>query len=877
VEELGAMSLDIAIEPANTRAAGPPLSRLVLLGGLYVAILVAATVYPLVSPLRDDWDALPLQEVVGNALVAAAWLPVLLISYARQPHGRLWKLIFLATVTARIDAVEYIPNSFVWSAARASEAIGLAFFGHLLVAYPSGHLRDRFDRAVVAYGYLLIFVWTLKEFLLTGDWWALGCDPECIRNVFVVWPNGDLYDGLRDALTVVATATLFPLVIVAVWRHWHGATSAARRTLLPLIVGLPIFLAASTSEILSRELDFEPGVRFFDSAPGAVVRAGAPLIFPIGILLVVVTARYGRARVAELVVELGRGVPVGGLRDVLAKAIGDPTLQLAFTAPGGEGFVDSSGRPVEIPAADPTRMVTRLERGGEVLGVLVHEPQIEAEDAGLVEAVGNAARLALENERLAAQVRAQLEEVRASRLRIVEAADAERRRVERDLHDGAQQRLVALALRLQVAKAATPGAAALLDEATAELQSAIGEVRGLARGVHPTILTEAGLRAAIEALADRAPLPVTVDVIDRRYDPRVEATAYFVVAEALTNVARHASATEARVSLAEEGGHLVVSVGDDGVGGADAGAGSGLLGLRDRLSAMDGRLMVDSPVAHGTTVIAEIPLEPASPVIATETELPASRPASVRAVRDAPIPPSGRALARLSHPAILIAVLAASIGAVAMMAWLATVQPRPPVIGRANSFLRPFDYQVPGDREFKVEAQSARLYVVWTSREGGGISVWAVDDVLADPCAWEKAGPPETVQAREAGVGGLLAYLRSVSHLAVQDAGTVTIDGRPAVRADLSIDGLVTGCPENNSLLLWRDDGPGKGTPIQVWPESHKEISILDVDGQTIVIEVWSGDDVDRWLPTARDIVDSIRFLNRPLTKAPSPGQSVSP
>ena len=141
-----------------------------------------------------------------------------------------------------------------------------------------------------------------------------------------------------------------------------------------------------------------------------------------------------------------------------------------------------------------------------------------------MEAVGNAARLALENERLAAEVRAQLEEVRASRARIVEAADAERRRVERDLHDGAQQRLVALALRLQVASKTTPGAAALLDEATGELQTAIGEVRGLARGVHPTILTEAGLRAAVDALAERTPLPVTVDIPDgastRRSRPR---------------------------------------------------------------------------------------------------------------------------------------------------------------------------------------------------------------------------------------------------------------------------------------------------------------------------------------------------------------------
>ena len=169
-----------------------------------------------------------------------------------------------------------------------------------------------------------------------------------------------------------------------------------------------------------------------------------------------------------------------------------------------------------------------------------------------MEAVGNAARLALENERLAAEVRAQLEEVRASRARIVEAADAERRRVERDLHDGAQQRLVALALRLQVAKQ---------DDARrrrpcstrrrASSQTAIGEVRGLARGVHPTILTEAGLRAAVDALAERTPLPVTVDIPERRFDPTVEATAYFVVAEALTNVARYAAASEARVAAVD--------------------------------------------------------------------------------------------------------------------------------------------------------------------------------------------------------------------------------------------------------------------------------------------------------------------------------------
>jgi signal transduction histidine kinase len=252
--------------------------------------------------------------------------------------------------------------------------------------------------------------------------------------------------------------------------------------------------------------------------------------------------------------------------------------------------------------------VTRLEHDGELLGVLIHDPAIDDEDPGLVEAVGSAASLALENERLAAQVRAQLEEVRASRARIVEAGDAERRRVERDLHDGAQQRLVALAVRLQVAKETTSGASELLDEATMELQTAIDEVRVLARGLHPPVLTEAGLGAAVEGLAERAPLTVIVDVPESRFAPPIEATAYFVIAEALTNVARHAEATEAEVTVVERDGRLVITVRDDGRGGADPSAGSGLSGLSDRLAAAGGTLKVESVPGRGTTLTAELPL-----------------------------------------------------------------------------------------------------------------------------------------------------------------------------------------------------------------------------------------------------------------------------
>src|SRR6185503_9139453 len=194
----------------------------------------------------------------------------------------------------------------------------------------------------------------------------------------------------------------------------------------------------------------------------------------------------------------------------------------------GTGLVDSDGRPLNLPSREEEdRGVVRLERDGELLAVLVYDPAVELEDPGRVAAVASVAGMALENERLAAQVRAQLEEVRASRARIVEAGDAERRRIERDLHDGAQQRLVALAMRLDQARGTSAGADEVIDATTAELLQAIHEVRDLARGLHPTILTERGLAAAVEVLAERIPIPVRATVDEERLPLDVEAAAYF--------------------------------------------------------------------------------------------------------------------------------------------------------------------------------------------------------------------------------------------------------------------------------------------------------------------------------------------------------------
>jgi signal transduction histidine kinase len=251
--------------------------------------------------------------------------------------------------------------------------------------------------------------------------------------------------------------------------------------------------------------------------------------------------------------------------------------------------------------------VARLERDGETLAALIYDPAIEHEDPGRVDAVGSMARLALENERLAAQVRAQLEEVRASRARIVEAADAERRRIERDLHDGAQQRLLALAMRLDQAREGSSDAAAIIDATTTELLTAVREVRDLARGLHPTILTDSGLAAAVEALAERTPFPITTDVTDARFPPLLEIAAYYTIVEGLTNIARYADATDARVEAVVRDGRLIVTVGDNGRGGADPASGSGLRGLADRLAAIGGDLQVSSPMGEGTVLTATLP------------------------------------------------------------------------------------------------------------------------------------------------------------------------------------------------------------------------------------------------------------------------------
>ena len=391
-------------------------------------------------------------------------------------------------------------------------------------------------------------------------------------------------------------------MILIIW-HWRSARGWSRQAMVPLVwIALVIGVENIVSDV--------SGLFFLSPLANLIVNGWAPLVALLGPVLFVIStvrARTARGALGTAIVDLEPGAPPGRLRDALARALGDSTLQLAFR--GRDGFTDTSGQPVDPAQPDPGRAVVPLTGADEA--VLVHDAGLELEPQ-LIRLTVAAASMALEHSRLQAEVQAQLELVRASRARIVEAGDAERRRLERDLHDGAQQRLVTLTLALGMARSRVAGAdpelEALIEAAGKEAREALTELRELARGIHPAVLTETGLAGAIQALVERSPVATTITAVPReRFPAVIEATAYFVVSEALANVAKHARAGTAEVSIRRLPGRLVVWVSDDGAGGARPERGSGLAGLADRVASAGGVLRVDSPPGAGTRLEANIP------------------------------------------------------------------------------------------------------------------------------------------------------------------------------------------------------------------------------------------------------------------------------
>ena len=592
--------------PGPSLATARPSHLPTWLGALLIALVGAAIIgIGVLVPFNSVWpdpDPETTATMVGLAFATSIWLVAAVVAYAANRRGSMWALIFAYVAAEWLWVVGWIGNSITWTIADmlGNAAAGVVFV-HVLVAFPTGRIRSKSERLFVGFVYAFGFATGLiKELTYQTNF---SCDPVCITNVLGLWDA----PGINHAFDIVNAVGIPIIGLVAaaiVVRHWRSGGPIARRSLLPVVAALPFAYVVKVGAYVGDNL----GIDALSSAARHPIAVILDVILPLGLVYGIGRASVGRGRLADLLRELGQGVPLGGLERVLSRTLGDPSLRIGYPASGEHDLVDGEGRRYVAPAARSTRAVARIDRDGKLLAIIEYDPAVETESPGLVEAIGSATRLTLENERLAAEVRAQLEEVRASRARIAQAADEERRKVERDLHDGAQQRLVALTMRLEQARATAADSSRRIDDTTAELRAAIAEVRRLARGMHPPILTEAGLAAAVDSLAELTPVPVTVRVVDRRFPPSIEAAAYYVVAEALTNVGRYAGATGVTITGTADDGWLKVIVTDDGRGGADPDRGSGLRGLADRVAAVGGSFGVESPAGGGTRILAAFPI-----------------------------------------------------------------------------------------------------------------------------------------------------------------------------------------------------------------------------------------------------------------------------
>jgi signal transduction histidine kinase len=545
----------------------------------------------------------------AGAIVVVAWSFLIagLVAWSRRPANRLGLLLTAAGLVLLLRQFRYSDDALVFTVFFAISELAYALVAHSVLAYPSGEVTGRAERALVRVGYAAMLLFPVAILLVYEGTQPLRFMGSTRESLLVVWGNDDLAIALQKAFVVFAWGVLASIFIALIVRRLVRATPRARRLLFPLVLAAVVFALRAVWECVFTFVERPTAILYDYLLWWQIVGF---IALPIALLAGMLRARLARANVGELVLELER-TPPNELSAALARALGDPNLQVLFWLPAREEFVDAHGRPTELPAPDDRRAVTLLDHDGEPIAAMVHDASL-IDEPELLRASGAAAGLALENARLHAEMRAQLAQVQESRVRIVQAADEERRRIERDLHDGAQQRLVALALQLRSAQRQLGGRSdpeidRLLAEAVDELQVAVDELRELAHGVHPAILTEDGLAAALESLTSRAPMPVSLEIPDGRLPAQVEATVYFVACEALANVAKHAQASRAAVSARRRNGVLVIEVEDDGVGGAQAGDGSGLRGLADRVEALGGRLVVESPAGGGTRVVGEIP------------------------------------------------------------------------------------------------------------------------------------------------------------------------------------------------------------------------------------------------------------------------------
>jgi signal transduction histidine kinase len=605
---------DVALRPpaalawarAGRRPAGSAVVQTAVLGsGLAVAGgLVTA---------HSAYVARPVISGLSSAAVIAGMTAVGCIALHRGIERRLWLVLVALGL--------YAATTLDATSAPVLDAVGhMAWAGVLVIAvyvllsFSERRLPDKSARALVivtavasaaVWGALLATAERLPEFLPTAR-----CDAACPHNPLRIVHGGP---ALTDALGVATwwlTATALVGVAVALACRLPRASSISRRATFPILASVIAVAAPLAAAAVARASG---------GSPSSLERLGSiwavtVLAVPCAFLVAMLGARvFAGGALERLVDRLSAGAADVSVRGILAEALGDPSLTVAFRRSEQDEFVDAGGRVVPPPVATPSRSVTAVRRDGAPLAVIVHDAALDVEP-GLVSSAGGAALMMLENERLEADLRASAVDLRASRARLARAADAGRREIERDLHDGAQRRLVSLRLKLADAEAHAASDDDLrrsLGELGADAEATLEELRSLARGVYPAVLVDHGLAHALTSVANRAPLPVRVEAAALgRLPPEIEATVYFCCLEAIQNAAKHAgSGAAVTVSVRAHSGRVVFEVRDDGVGfDADAvPAGQGLTNLGDRVATVAGTVHIASSAGHGTTVCGDLP------------------------------------------------------------------------------------------------------------------------------------------------------------------------------------------------------------------------------------------------------------------------------
>jgi signal transduction histidine kinase len=527
--------------------------------------------------------------IAGYALLAvglAAWL--------RPRQARLGVILVAASFAWFVPGWDNpgAGSAVVFTAGLALYAAAPPLVAHAMLAYPDGRVRWRLDRLGLVLGYAIAA-------LVLGLLAATAFDPasegcaQCPRNLLLVGGSSGMYWNLNRAGVYLGLAWSLFVILLAVGGLVRSAPARQRLAASVVVAGCVYLglVAADFAHSLHR------GFLGIDAVDRWLWlgEAAALCVLSLAVSWAWVRARRTRSALARLVIELAESPPPGGLRDVLAAALHDPSLELAYPLADGR-LVDARCRPVMLKGER-----TSVVRAGREVAFLAHRPGLLG-DPALAEQVAAAARLALENERLQAEAQAQLESLRASRWRIVQAGDAERRRLERDLHDGAQQRLVTLSLALRLAgtrlgPGPDPARAGRLSEAAAEFRAALADLRELAQGIFPAMLAEDGLSAAVEALAEEIPIPIEITALPQeRFGLPVEAAAYFVVSETV----RRSTGSTVKVSAVRRDGRLVVEVEGDGTPGT-------IIDLEDRVGTLDGSVAVVREPDGRAVVRAEIP------------------------------------------------------------------------------------------------------------------------------------------------------------------------------------------------------------------------------------------------------------------------------